>query len=78
MQDKSSESIARTRAKTIFYTTYAVIFFVCPLTLLLLFRLLIGASRTNEYNVYITAVGCGVAVVLAEITAKRLSLRAKK
>ena len=78
MEQKVKEHLAETHAKTIFYITYGAVFFVCPVALFALSRLVMGGEWFHKYGSYVTIAGCSLGVVSAEIIARRVSKRAKK
>lgn len=78
MEQKVKEHLAETHAKTMFSIAYVAVCVVCPLVLLALARLVMGAAWTGKYNAYVIGAGCGLAAVLAEIMARRVYQRAKK
>lgn len=78
MEQRVKEHLAETHAKTMFYIAYGTVFFIFPLGVSLLSRLVMGAAWRDKYNTYIMGAGFGVAVILAEVIAKRVSNRTKK
>jgi bacteriorhodopsin len=78
MEQKAKNHLSETHTKTMFYITYAAVFFTFPTVLFILSRLIMGAAWMNKYNVYVTAAGIGLAVCIAEIIARQVCGRVGK